>query len=309
MKISVVVPVYNVEKYLKRCIESILLQTYKDYEIILVNDGSTDKSGEICNNYVEKYSNIRVINKSNKGLSDTRNVGIRYSRGEYIFFLDSDDYIVPNCLEVLYRNMVNNNAELSCGSFGFFDDNVELLLLQEENSYVRVDSGINACIMLLYGKRYYTSSCNILIKKDIAEKNLFPVGKYHEDEMTTFRYFLDASKVVITSLITYYYYQREGSIMHTFGQPVIDEMLVADYYLSYCKNKGKNILSAAKCRKYCLYKDIIDNYPVIKEKKPEMYRKINSFLKGYAINIILDIKAPFNIKKRAIKYLCIEKGK
>ena len=90
-KISVVVPVYNVESYLGRCVDSILEQTYQDFEIILVNDGSTDSSGKLCDSYAEKYSIIKAIHKENKGPSDTRNVGIKSARGEYIYFLDSDD--------------------------------------------------------------------------------------------------------------------------------------------------------------------------------------------------------------------------
>ena len=112
-KVSVIVPVYNVEKYLCRCIDSIINQKNVEMELILVDDGSTDKSGEICDNYANIYTKIKVIHKENGGLSDARNVGIENSIGEYIFFLDSDDYIDCKVLEILYLNIKKYNAGIS----------------------------------------------------------------------------------------------------------------------------------------------------------------------------------------------------
>ena len=112
MKISVIVPVYNVEKYLTKCVDSIMNQTYKDLEIILVDDGSTDNSGKICDEYVKKDKRFKVIHKKNGGLSDARNVGIKNSTGEYLSFIDSDDYIDNDMIECLYNACIKNNADI-----------------------------------------------------------------------------------------------------------------------------------------------------------------------------------------------------
>ena len=301
-KISVIVPVYNVESYLRRCIDSILDQTYKNIEIVLIDDGSTDSSGDICDIYADRYAIIKSIHKENKGPSDTRNVGVENAKGEYIYFLDSDDYIIRDCLDILYKNAKESDADLSCGSFGFFDDNHPVQIKARTNS-VSSCSGEKACIDLLYGRCFYTSSCNILIKQNIARGSLFPVGKYHEDEMTTFRYFLKASRVVKTEIQTYFYYQREGSIMHSRGQPVIDEALSADYYVDVCGKVGGMVSKAALCKKYFLYVDVLESYPEIREKEPELYCKLKEYVRHNSISIMLDFYAPFSIKKKAVRYL------
>lgn len=302
-EVSVIIPVYNVEKYLNRCINSVLMQTFKNYEILLIDDGSTDTSGIICDNYAFKYSNIKVIHKSNKGLSDTRNVGIEKCVGDYVYFLDSDDYIIPECLEVLYTNAINNNADLSCGSFGFFDDNHPVKSRNLHSNKFLKCKGENACVALLYGKNFYTSSCNILIRKNIAKANLFPIGKYHEDEMTTFKYFLDSKIVVKTNLDTYYYYQREGSIVHSVGQAVMDEALAADNYVIICGKINSKFRKASLCKKYYLYINIIENYPHIEQDKPEFYNKLINYIRRASLDILRDFQAPLSIKKKALKYL------
>lgn len=296
--ISVIVPVYNVEKYLNRCLDSIFAQTFHNYEVILVDDGSTDKSAAMCDEYAENNANIFVIHKDNKGTSHTRNIGIENSKGQFVYFLDSDDYIVPECLEILYRNIIATQSDISCGSFGFFDEHIPVKVVKDSNA-IQSDTGKSACTKLLYGKVYYTSSCNILIKRKIAIENLFPVGKFHEDEMTTFRYFLNSDKVVITKKHTYYYFQREGSIMHSFGQSVIDELLSADYYVDYCKELDKKLYRASLCKKYFLYSETIKNYPQLLDCYPDLYRQVSSYLKGNIFQILIDLKIPIIMKLTA----------
>lgn len=113
-KVTVVVPVYNVERYLKRCIESLKNQTLKEIEIVLINDGSKDKSGEICNEYASKYENIKVIHQLNRGLSGARNTGIKVAQGEYIGFVDSDDYVEKDMFERLYNQAKEYSCEIAC---------------------------------------------------------------------------------------------------------------------------------------------------------------------------------------------------
>lgn len=302
-EISVIIPVYNVEKHLERCVNSVLNQTFRDFEIILVDDGSTDSSGKICDKYATENSTIRTIHKENRGPSHTRNLGVENAQGEYIYFLDSDDYIIPQCLELLYKNIKKTNADLSCGSFEILDESLDFRAKGEINNEIIEFVGRYACEKLLYGKDFYTSSCNILIDVNIAKNNMFPVGKYHEDEMTTFRYMLSASNVVKTSVRTYYYYQREGSIMHTIGQPVLDEVLAGDYYVNTCKKiNDRRLLKAALCKKYTLYSTIIRDYPELKDIDPNIYDKTIKYLKQNCLGILLDISAPLSAKMEAFKF-------
>jgi glycosyltransferase involved in cell wall biosynthesis len=121
-EISIIVPVYDVEKYLKKCVDSILNQTFKDFELILVDDGSPDNSGAICDQYAEKDSRVRVIHKENGGLSDARNAGIEVARGKYLGFVDSDDFVNEDMYKQLYTSIIENNADLSiCGIFDLYE--------------------------------------------------------------------------------------------------------------------------------------------------------------------------------------------
>lgn len=307
--ISVIIPVYNVENYLRCCVDSVLAQTFQEYEILLVDDGSKDSSGKICDDYAQNNNKICVIHKSNQGPSHTRNVGIENAKGEYVYFLDSDDYIIPECLEILYANIVKYNADLSCGSFRVSDVQHPIITKAFKTGKITKRNGKEACRLLLYGKDYYTSSCNILIKTDIARKQPFPVGKFHEDEMTTFRYFLEASLIVKTNIATYYYYQREGSIMHTFGQPVIDEAEAGDYYVEVCGRINKELLKAALCKKFFLYVEIIENYPQIQYTNNDLYDHLISYIKKKQASILFDADTPFYIKKIILKHLTKKKTK
>ena len=123
-KISVIIPVYNVEKYISRCLDSILNQSYKNVEIIIINDGSTDKSGLICDEYSKRYDNIRVFHKENGGVSSARNLGITVAKGEYITFADPDDFLNKDMYKILYDNAKNNNSDITICSVNEIRENV-----------------------------------------------------------------------------------------------------------------------------------------------------------------------------------------
>jgi glycosyltransferase involved in cell wall biosynthesis len=126
--ISVIIPVYNVEKYLRECVDSVLSQTYKSYEIILVDDGSTDGSGEICDEYIDGHSQVKVIHKANGGLSDARNTGLKNAKGEYVYFLDSDDYIVPDAFQKLINISIKEQSDfVFFDASSFLDENSSLI--------------------------------------------------------------------------------------------------------------------------------------------------------------------------------------
>ncbi len=218
-KISVVVPVYNIEDFLPECLDSIIHQSYQNLEIILVNDGSTDSSLQICEDYAKKDSRIQVITQQNAGLSAARNTGIKVATGEYITFIDSDDYIDLDMINILYDQLVKNAADMSvCQFMPVDEDSNPLPLKKHYPSFVVsgnekcmeeffLDTGIKTCA---WGKLYRT---------DLFEEISYPVGKYHEDVYTTYRIVALCEKIAICSEEMYYYRQRANSIMHHSFSP------------------------------------------------------------------------------------------
>lgn len=212
--ISVIVPIYNVEKYLGKCIESIINQTYSNLEIILVDDGSPDNCGDICDYYASKDRRIKVIHKENGGLSDARNAGLDFAKGEYINFIDSDDYINKGFYEVLINLVISNNADIAQCAFlkVYENDNTNTNPLVNEK--ITVLNNIEA-LNNLFNDYYVTTSVvwNKLYRKELFTEIRFPKGKIHEDEFTTFKVLFKSKKVVTTSKPLYYYLQRSNSIM------------------------------------------------------------------------------------------------
>lgn len=214
--ISVIVPVYNVQKYLEKCIESILSQTYKNIEIILIDDGSTDNSGKICDECVERDSRIRVIHQKNKGLSAARNRGIECSKGKYIVFIDSDDYIHNRMIEILYQAIIENHAELAICDFKYvyeYNKDEKEIVSPIQNEVLNN----NEVIEKLFEKNawYYIVAWNKLYKKELWDNIRFPVGYIHEDEAVIHHILIKCKKVVTVKQKLYYYRQIINSITHT----------------------------------------------------------------------------------------------
>jgi glycosyltransferase involved in cell wall biosynthesis len=210
MKISVIVPIYNVEEYLKRCINSICGQSYVNLEIILVNDGSTDTCPGICDEYRKKDSRVRVINKQNGGLSDARNIGLEYATGDYISFVDSDDYIAKNMLEILVNTCITENCEIAvCGVVRKYSDRE----ISTSSDLVEVLDNKTAFEYLIKGKYFHDYAWNKLYKSELFRDIRYPVGKIYEDVFTTYKVFARANKVGYIDQPLYYYVQRDGSIL------------------------------------------------------------------------------------------------
>lgn len=303
--ISIVVPVYNVEKYLPRCLDSILKQTYKDYEVVLFDDGSSDNSGKICDEYVAKNSNMRVLHSQNGGLSAARNRGRAASSGEYITYIDSDDVVSPDYLEVLYNLIQKNDADVSCCEFKFFSTDSELVF-DSTTGNEKCLIGIQAASEMLYGKLHGSSACAILMRRDIAEANEFSNGKYHEDDLVSFKFYISAKKVAVTSKRMYWYYQRPGSIMHSeFGQIAIDELDAADYIVNICESYGELLRNASYVKKYCNYIDVLKTYPNLNKLSPETYIRIKDGLKKVAKKILIDNKATIGMRLSALGFLIL----
>lgn len=211
--ISVIVPVYNSEKYLSRCIESIISQSFVDLEIILINDGSFDKSGDICEKYKDLDNRIIVIHKENGGVSSARNIGLSIARGEYIGFVDSDDYIEKNMYFYLYNHLINSRSDISmCDYYVDFYKSNNINKEEVRNSF-EIINNIEAIKRIYDDKGWKYEICwNKLFKRELFEKIFFPEGKIHEDALTTYKLLYKAKSICITTDKLYHYYQSEESI-------------------------------------------------------------------------------------------------
>lgn len=211
-RVSIVVPVYNVEKFLDDCIKSILSQTYKNLEIIIVNDGSTDKSYELCQGYCSD-DRVKIFDKINGGLSSARNVGIKIATGDYISFIDSDDYIREDMIEKLVNSLEQNDADVSCCNFDFCDENSKILNVHKVNNFeTEVLNSEQAISMLLYEEYYKCYAWNKIYRRSLFDDVEYPEGKLYEDITTTYKIFKKSSKVVFIKDALYHYRVRNNSI-------------------------------------------------------------------------------------------------
>lgn len=217
--ISVVIPVYNVENYVSKCIESVIKQTYKDLEIIIVNDGSTDRSGSICDFYSRLDKRIVIIHQENKGLSAARNKGIESATGEYIGFVDSDDWIQEDMYEFLYKNIINYNADISiCGCRHVYsvDHNIDDASTVKKDDIKTIEGkDIISNYIINYKKGLIKNIVwDKLYKRNLFDKILFPEGKIYEDHFVSYKLLDKARKVVISNNPKYNYFIRGDSLSH-----------------------------------------------------------------------------------------------
>lgn len=210
-KISLIVPVYNVAPFLKQCVTSILKQTYTNLEIILIDDGSTDESGKICDEIALTDYRIKVIHKENGGLSDARNAGLAIASGQYIGFVDSDDWISKDMYEKLYRNLCNTQSDISaCGVEMFWPDGSVRTLTSESN---RILENMEAMEELISEKMIKQPVWYKLYKSELIKGCPFEKGKYHEDMFWTYKIVAKAKRICVFSDLLYHYRQRNNSIM------------------------------------------------------------------------------------------------
>jgi len=235
-KISIIVPVYNIELYLERCVESILSQTFVDFELILVNDGSTDQSGKVCDYYSEKDQRVKVLHKNNGGLSFARNEGLKIACGDFIGFVDGDDYIEKDMYKKLYELSEKTNSDIAICKFGREINGQLINELQQEFS--KEMDNIEAMRQLFKGELYRFSVCNKLFRKSCFENILFPEGRIHEDLSTSYKLFANSTKSVYTNYVGYIYVKRENSILNSrFNEKRLDAFLGWDEILSFMGQK------------------------------------------------------------------------
>lgn len=249
--ISVIVPVYNVDNYLRKCIDSLIVQTLKDIEIILVNDGSTDESIDICEEYKLKDNRIKVIHKENGGLSDARNKGIDIAKGKYISFVDSDDWINPQMLEKLYILASKYEADIVQGDYiKAYDEDIIVNNISENIIKYNAEQILDE----LYSGNYTKNIVvwNKIYKRELFNDIRFPKGKLHEDEFTTYKILHKANLIIDSNIPIYYYRQREGSIMNSdFNIKRLDLLEALKERKEYFIQNGLGKLSCKTEAKLC----------------------------------------------------------
>lgn len=246
-EISVIVPVYNVEDYLKKCIQSITKQSFQDFEVILVDDGSTDGSGALADSLAQYDRRIKVFHKQNGGLSDARNFGSAKASGRYITFIDSDDWIETNYLEYLYEAATKYKAQIATCYYNVIDGN-KVTPWKRIDSHFILMSGKDALLSLLYGERINVSAHGKLYDAELIHgNNKFPYGKHYEDVDTTWRYIFNSDLIAVGQLPLYNYVMRNNSIVHQVNDSIFDRSeLAANAYRDLSSLDDRDITAAAE---------------------------------------------------------------
>lgn len=284
--ISVIVPAYNVERYIARCLDSILSQTYTNLEVLLIDDGSTDSTGRICDDYARKDGRVRVIHQENQGLAEVRNIGLHEAKGEWIQFIDSDDWIEPETIGTCYDLALKNDAEIVCFQYVYEYESEEYGSRKTnhgDNRYYsdRIMSGEEAFSVVMFPSYINESSCNKLIKTDILDGIEYPRGKTGEDIYTTYMFVIRARRVIYIAKEFYHYFQNGTSISHTHktGQ-LYSGFYAAEEYIDFALSRNldrtqayiDNIMAGAWFKKvgvvnHMIMGDLIDSEYILKIQK------------------------------------------
>lgn len=296
--ISVIVPVYNVEKYLKACVDSIVAQTYRSIEIILVDDGSTDRSGELCERYASD-GRVMVLHKENGGLSSARNAGLDVCRGEYVAFIDSDDFVSPYFIEILYKAAAEYGADLAYCATGlsFLDGTDEAVQLAKDADDL---SAAGLAPGELLEKYLYQSISNGavwgLYRRTLFETVRFPVGYVFEDIATIYRVMILARRAAMVYAHVYAYRTRSGSTLHSgFAEKkMVAVDITRQLYAAVCTYDGR-LQNAAASRAFSLNFHVFLQAPAGSEYAAILWKEI----KKYRWRVLLNFSRQVRMKNRA----------
>lgn len=301
--VSVIVPIYNVEKYLNRCLESINNQTYQNIEVILVDDGSTDASGIIADEYALTHKKFQVIHKENGGLSDARNKGLEHARGDYVCFIDSDDLIHKEYIYALYKAMIEHKCDIAECDFERVDERklTELDLMNLEADYVADVYDNISMLKRLYNSTYIRTvvTWNKLYRKELLDGIAFPAGRIHEDEATTYKILYKANSVVVLSSKLYFYYQNSDSIMRKkYNMKRMDILLAIEERREFFRQKNLEELFFEDTHKYLM--KILATYSQIKKLDGVDNKKevLNELRKKYRRAYYECENAPWSFKRK-----------
>jgi glycosyltransferase involved in cell wall biosynthesis len=296
--ISVIVPVYKVEEYIHKCVDSILNQTYKNLEIILVDDGSPDRCPEICDEYAVKDARVVVIHKENGGLSDARNAALDICKGDYITFVDSDDWVGANYVKSMYDALIKYKADISICRTQKISSHKDFELVKERNEdlEVKFDSS-DALESMLYQKFFNFSACGKLYKAQLFRGVRYPLGKLSEDNATIYKIVHHCKNIIYSNNTGYFYCRRPHSIVTSlFTVKKMDTIYVAYEILDFIQKNYSQITKSAICHlvsdSFFIYLQI-----PIKEQEYKQYRKeIKSNILAHRKTVLLDKKAKLRVR-------------
>lgn len=298
-KISVIVPIYNVEAYLPACLDSLSSQTFQNFELILVDDGSSDRSGVICDDYAAEHPNTRVLHQANAGVSQARNNGVATAQGEYIAFIDSDDLVTPDYLEYLLDLAEKYHADISCGEKVYYYDGQTPVRPLRDETERRITVGqalseicYNTISICLWSK---------LFKRSLLEKHAFPVGQLYEDIATTYKLIGDSNGVVCGNRVIYFWRQRPNSITHA----AIDEqhffgITAAEEMLHYVEQHFPEALPGARTRVAMKCVDLAYRLVMGKTHDRALFERIRAKIRPLLGALLQDSKNGLSLKARSV---------
>ncbi|OIK09361.1 glycosyl transferase [Bacillus sp. MUM 116] len=280
-KISIIVPVYKVEPYIQKCVDSILAQTMTDFELILINDGSPDRCGEICDEYARKDKRIRVIHKENGGQATARNAGIDIASGDFIGFIDSDDWIEPDMYELLYNMCVENNCEIAnCTSTIYFKNKT----VKNGTHPLTIHNKEQAMRTMLEGKLYDEVVWTKLIKRSLLDEIRFPVGIIYEDTAFTYKLIHKSNRVCCIGAPKYHYIKRDESTMDRAIKKLrIDGVLIYDEMYQFIEKhypELRDLVALKLANSAMTILNLISSHPEFPQYK-EQYLKVTKILNNY----------------------------
>lgn len=296
MKVSIVVPVYKVEAYIDKCVKSILSQTFTNFELILVNDGSPDGCGKICDKYAQNDSRIQVIHKQNGGLAEARNAGLDVASGDYIGFVDSDDWIESDMYEILYNLCIEHDADIACCTSKIhykdkaIDNGIHPLVIHERKTAMKA---------MLEGELYDEVVWTKLFKKDLLEGVRFTVGRIYEDTDFTYKAIHKSKKVCSIGLPKYNYIKRENSTMDRAKKDIsIDAVLIYDEMYQFMEehyNELKDLVAYKLSNSAMVVMNLI-SYHANFIKHKENYLLVAKVLNKHFYRVIKQKRFPKTVK-------------
>ena len=266
--VSVVVPVYNMENRIKRCLDSLVNQTLKDIEIIVINDGSCDKSIDIIKEYEKKYKNIKVVDRENKGISYTRNEGIILSTGEYIAFVDSDDYVELDMFEKLYNEITKNKSDIVICNFNMFNELNDNIIKQDVSKRCFI-TDVYSNPKMIY--KFHYAPWNKLYKRSLWNNVQYPIGVKYEDLEAVLKVFLKAKHVTYISDYLYNYLENPTGETATVNEKVFDIFVILNNLMSSFNNKTELLKGAFK--ELCTDKVFIYNHYILNTRNREFSKR------------------------------------
>jgi glycosyltransferase involved in cell wall biosynthesis len=298
--ITIIIPIYKVEKYLKKCVFSVLSQSYTNLEIFLVDDGSPDNCGKMCDEFAQKDSRIKVIHKENGGLSDARNVAIEVATGEWITFIDSDDYVSSDYVKTLYDLVSKYKCQLGVSGYKTFNEGDQPSLKLDKPTQQICLSSMAATQMMFYQEKIDNMAWAKIYHRSLFPTGIrYPYGLIYEDLPTTYQLFLKAEKIAITNHETYFYLIRKESLEgQKFNKKKLDSGIEILHKMRTDKNLSGILEKPARCRlfSFCLHllMEMPDDYADNRK-----YELIN-YVKANRIKILLDLKSRRKAKIAAL---------